>query len=184
MRSSRLLLRLLALAISLSLFVLVRGERRVVVSYVVPSQLQLPEGLEPATPLPAEVTISISGPWGRLRSLDADAMGPVRIDLSRARAGPATWFARPETLHVPHLVRVDSVFPAQGTVELRARGPAGSGREPRRPRPARGHRRRESPVPEGDPDGRDLHEDDQEHAGRPSPGAPRQGGHHPSGAAA
>lgn len=149
MRASRLPLQLLAIAIAVSLFLLVRSERRVAVSYSVPCQLQLPEGLEPATPLPAEVTVSLSGPWGRLRSLEGDAIGPVRIDLSRARAGAATWFARPETLHLPRLVRVDAVFPAQGTVELRPRGPADSRVQPRRTPQRPASRRGGRPRPEG-----------------------------------
>jgi len=117
--ASRLPLQLLALAVSLSLFLLVRGERRIALSYPVTCELQLPSGFTPAAPLPAEVTVSLSGPWSRLRSLDPASLGPIRVDLSRARAGPASWSVRPDAVHVPRGVRVDSVFPAQGTVDLR-----------------------------------------------------------------
>jgi hypothetical protein len=128
---SKLLLALLALAISISLFLFVRGERRVSLSYSVPCDVLLPAGLAPATPLPAEVTVSVSGPWSRLRSLDPESFGPVRIDFSRARAGSASWAVRPEVLHAPRDVRVDAVYPAQGVVELRPIPPPALPLQPR-----------------------------------------------------
>ena len=125
MRRSRFTLQLLALAISLSLFLLVRGERRASVSYSIPCDVLLPPGLSLVAPLPAEVTVLVSGPWGRLRSLDSEDIGPVRIDLSRARQGTASWGVRPETVRVPRGIHVESVFPAQGTVELVKAGSPG-----------------------------------------------------------
>jgi hypothetical protein len=62
--------------------------------------------------------VSLSGPWARLRSLDAGDVGPVTIDLSRTGAGVASWFVRPESLRLPPGVRVESLYPSQGTVQL------------------------------------------------------------------
>ncbi|HTP53151.1 MAG TPA: hypothetical protein VMK42_20855 [Anaeromyxobacteraceae bacterium] len=125
MRPSRLPLQLLALGIAVSLFVLVRGERRIALTYSVPCEVRLPPGLAAAS-LPADVSVSVSGPWSRLRSLDPASLGPIRLDLTRAHAGTASWSVRPEVLHLPRGVRVDSIFPAQGTVDLRAAPPGSS----------------------------------------------------------
>ena len=83
----------------------------------------LPAGLEPAAPLPASLRVSVSGPWARLRSLDASDLGPVVIDLSRTGAGAASWFVRPESLRLPVGVRVESLSPSQGIVQLQREGP-------------------------------------------------------------
>jgi len=144
---SRLPLALVALAISLALFVLVRGERRVALSYAVPCAVTLPPGLAPATPLPPDVTVTLSGPWSRLRSLTPEGFGPIRVDFSRPRPGTAAWTVRPESLHLPRDVHVDSVFPSQGTADLRPVAP-GSGAEPRSPRPTPLRRRPAGPEAE------------------------------------
>jgi hypothetical protein len=119
MRRSDLVLKLVSVAIALGLLVLVRGERRVTAAYVVPAEADLPDGVTAVTPLPDEVTVVVSGSWARLRVLDASALGPVRIDVSRGGRGVVAWHARPEALHVPPGARVESITPAQGSVELR-----------------------------------------------------------------
>ncbi len=119
MRRSELALALLAVAIAVGLLLVVRGEKRVTTSYTVAVRARLPAELRPAGPLPTEVTVSVSGPWARLRTLDPAALGPLRLDLSRATPGVATWYVKPETLHLPRGVRVDALHPAQGSVELR-----------------------------------------------------------------
>ncbi len=129
MRSSDAGLRVLALVVAVALLVVVRGERVVTLGYTVPLLPRLPPGLAVAGPLPADVIVSISGPWARLRVIDPADLGPVVADLSRAGPGAAPWSVRPEALHVPRGVRVDSIYPSQGTVELRPTtadgGPAG-----------------------------------------------------------
>jgi hypothetical protein len=81
-------------------------------------ELRLPHGLEASSTVPSELRVSLSGPWAQLRALDAAELGPVTMGLSRASPGVATWYARPESLHLPAGVRVESVYPSQGTVEL------------------------------------------------------------------
>jgi len=132
MGRTKLTLALLALGVSLALFVLVRGERHVALSYVVPCEVAVPPGLALTAPLPPDVTVTFSGPWRRLRSLSPADVGPIRIDFSRVRAGSASWSVRPESLHLPRDVHVDSVFPAQGTADLRPAAPAPSPPQPRR----------------------------------------------------
>ncbi len=119
MRRSELLLALLALAIALGLLLVVRGEKRVTSTYTVAVRSVLPPGLGPVGPLPSEATVTISGPWARLRTLDPAALGTLRLDLSRAVPGVTTWYVKPEALRLPRGVRVDAVHPAQGSVELR-----------------------------------------------------------------
>jgi hypothetical protein len=117
-RQSDLALRLLSVAMAVALLFVVHGERRVSYTYTVPLAARLPTGLEPAAPLPRNLRVSVSGPWARLRSLEAADLGPVTIDLSRTGQGVASWFVRPESLHLPPGVRVESLYPSQGTVDL------------------------------------------------------------------
>jgi hypothetical protein len=117
-RSSDLLLRFVAVAIAVGLFLVVRGERQVTVTFSVPIAPRLPPATSAAGPLPADVSVTVSGPWSRLRVIDGDDLGPAVVDLTRAGAGTVPWVVRPEALHVPHGVRVESIYPAQGTVEL------------------------------------------------------------------
>ncbi len=118
MRRSELGLKLLSLALGVALLVVVRGERRVTYAVSVPVELRLPRGIEAASAFPAELRVSLSGAWAQLRALDPGEIGPVTMGLSRATPGVATWYARTESLRLPAGVRVDSVYPSQGTVEL------------------------------------------------------------------
>ncbi len=118
MPRSDLPLKLLSLGLALALLVVVRGERRALLTFSVPLEARLPSGLEPAAPLPAQLRVSVSGPWASLRALDEGELGPVTIDLSRTGPGVASWFVRPESLRVPSGVRVESVYPSQGAVVL------------------------------------------------------------------
>ncbi|HTP24477.1 MAG TPA: hypothetical protein VMK12_02310 [Anaeromyxobacteraceae bacterium] len=119
MRRSERGLLLLSVAVALALLFVVHGERLVSYSFSVPLEARLPSGLEATTPLPANLHVSVSGPWARLRSLDGSDIGPVTIDLSRTGPGVASWFVRPESLRLPAGVRVESLYPSQGTVELK-----------------------------------------------------------------
>lgn len=119
MPRSDLLLRLLALGIAVGLFLVVVGDRRVSVSYALPLAPTYRAGVTPAQALPAEVTLSISGPWARVRMVDPTAVGPITVDLTQDGPGTHAWFIRPEAIRLPRGVRVDSIHPAQGTVELR-----------------------------------------------------------------
>ncbi len=127
MPRSDLGLRLLSVAVALALFLVVRGERRVSASFAVPLATRLPAGVIPATPLPERLTVALSGPWARLRAIDAGDLGPVTVDLSRTGPGVATWFVRPDSLHVPSGVRVESLHPSQGTVDLLRDAPPSGG---------------------------------------------------------
>ena len=90
MRQSDLGLQLLSFAMAMGLLFVVHGEQRVSYTFSVPLEARLPAGL-----------------------------GPVTIDLSRTGPGVASWFVRPESLHLPSGVRVESLYPSQGTVDLR-----------------------------------------------------------------
>ena len=123
MQRSDIGLRLLSLAMAAAILFVVHGERRASHALTVPVEAKLPVGLEPAVPLPASLRVSVSGPWARLRSLDAGELGPVVIDLSRTGAGAASWSVRPESLRLPVGVRVESLYPSQGIVQLQREGP-------------------------------------------------------------
>jgi hypothetical protein len=111
-------LRLLAVVMAIALLLVVHGERRVAYALDVPLEARFPAGLEPATPLPPSLRVSVSGPWTHLRALDAADLGPITLDLSRTGQGTVSWYARPESLRLPSGVRVESLYPSQGTVQL------------------------------------------------------------------
>lgn len=119
MRRSDLVLALFSIALAFALFVVVRGERRVTAVFTVPVEAVLAPRLPQLDTLPAEVTVAVNGPWARLRVLDAARVGPVRIDVTRAGSAQAAWRVRAEALHLPHGLRVESITPSQGTVDLR-----------------------------------------------------------------
>ncbi len=119
MRRSDRGLQLLSLTMALALLVLVRGDRRVTTTFAVALEARLPLGLEPAAQLPRTLRVSLSGPWARVRTLHDDDIGPILLDLSRTGPGLASWSVRPESLHLPAGVRVDALYPSQGTVELK-----------------------------------------------------------------
>ncbi|BDG06348.1 hypothetical protein [Anaeromyxobacter oryzae] len=119
MRRSDLALRALALAIALGLFLLVSGDRRVTANYTVPLVTELPPGATVDAAPPAEVSVALSGPWARLRGVDPAALGPIHVDLTQETSGLHTWYVRPEALRLPRGVRVETIHPAQGSIELR-----------------------------------------------------------------
>lgn len=118
MRSSDAALRLVAVAIAVGLFVVVRGERQVTLTFAVPVAPRVPPSLAVASPNPAEVSVTVTGPWSRLRAVAGADLGPVVVEVARAVPGTASWLVRPEAFHAPRGVRVDSIYPAQGTIEL------------------------------------------------------------------
>ncbi|ABS26537.1 hypothetical protein [Anaeromyxobacter sp. Fw109-5] len=119
MRRSDLALGFLAVAIAAALFVVVRGERRVTAVYTVPVEAVLAPRVPKVEGLPTEVTVAVNGQWARLRVLDPASLGPVRIDVTRGGAAAVAWHARAEALHLPLGLRVESITPAQGTIDLR-----------------------------------------------------------------
>ena len=57
MRSSDLLLRLVSVAVAVGLFLVVRGERQVTLTFSVPVAPRLPPAVSAAGPLPADVSV-------------------------------------------------------------------------------------------------------------------------------
>lgn len=115
-------LRLISIGIAVALFLIVRGERQVEHRFTTRIELQLPDGLTPATRLPSRLSVTLSGPWARLRSLKGSELGPVLVDLSQTGPGTTSWFVRPESLRLPPGVRVESIYPSSGSVELLRNG--------------------------------------------------------------
>ena len=109
------------MAIALGLLLVVRGEKRVTITYTVAVRsVAARRSSRPAGPLPVGGhRLGARGPGRGSAPSIAAALGPLRLDLSRAVPGVATWYVKPEALHLPRGVRVDAVHPAQGSVELR-----------------------------------------------------------------
>ena len=119
MRRADLALGLLAIAISIALFVVVRGERRVTAVYIIPVEAVPAPRVPKVEGLPTEVTVAVNGQWARLRVLDPASLGPLPIDVTRGGAAQVAWRARAEALHLPLGLRVESITPSQGTIDLR-----------------------------------------------------------------
>jgi YbbR domain-containing protein len=116
---SDLVLRLVALVIAACLVVFVSGERRVTTDVAVRVEVRYPPGLAPVVPPPREVSVSLTGPWARLRGVVPEDLGPIALDLSREVPGTHSWYVKAEALRLPRGVRVEGLHPAQGNVELR-----------------------------------------------------------------
>ncbi|MGC3998522.1 MAG: hypothetical protein QM767_14080 [Anaeromyxobacter sp.] len=126
MPRSDLALRAISLAAAVALVVVVHGEKRTTLTYQVPLAAGASAGR-----LPSVVNVTVSGPWARLRRLDAAALGTAEVALSPGARGTATWYVLAEKLSVPHGLRIDSIHPAQGTLELRATArPSGTPSQP------------------------------------------------------
>jgi hypothetical protein len=118
-------LLLLSFGTALAMFLGVRGDRVVTYRVKVPVESHLTRELKASGSLPKTVEVSLVGPWQRLRGLKNGGLGPLPLELSGERPGPASWFIRMDALRLPPGVRVQSSQATSGSVELvSAHGPA------------------------------------------------------------
>src|SRR5262249_49709302 len=110
-------LKLLALAISFSLWAAYTAEPFAEVTYVVPiGFVNVPAGLDVAE-MPAGVRVRIRGRAGLLSRLSASEVA-VDADLSDSQAGDKVIDVKPEVVAVPFGVTVVRVNPAQFHITL------------------------------------------------------------------
>lgn len=107
-----------AIVAALGCFLSVRGERVFAYRIAVPVERHLPSELSPATGLPAQLEVTLVGPWDRLRDLHATGLGPLALEVTGQRPGPSTWFIRTDELRLPPGVRLQGTQAVSGPVEM------------------------------------------------------------------
>jgi YbbR domain-containing protein len=109
-------LKMVALVLAVTLFILVRGEKeteravKVGVAYLKPSDRQL------MTEVPDSVDVWVRGPWTRIKRLDPGDVDPVVVDLTKVADGDVVLDER--SIRLPPGLRVVSVRPSKITVQF------------------------------------------------------------------
>jgi YbbR domain-containing protein len=104
-------LKLVSLAIAVTLFVIVRGDQDASTGVTVKVMYALPSDRVLVSEPPAQVKVGLRGRWTRLSHLDERDVDPIRIDLSTVDDGELR--LRDDMIHVPAGVRVSSISPAE-----------------------------------------------------------------------
>ncbi len=102
-------LKLVALLLSLTLFIVVRGDRDTAISFYLPVAYSETEG-RVMTSRPVDgVRVTVTGPWTRVRKFDERQIEPLRVDLSKLADGEYV-FAE-DLIAVPPGLRVTAINP-------------------------------------------------------------------------
>ncbi len=109
-------LKMVALVLAVTLFILVRGEKeteravRIGVAYIKPSDRVL------VTDEPDSIDVWVRGPWTRIKRLDPSDVDPVVIDLTKVADGDIVLDER--AIRLPPGLRVVSVRPSKLNVQF------------------------------------------------------------------
>jgi YbbR domain-containing protein len=102
-------LKLVALLLSLTLFIVVRGDRETSVSFPLAVAYTETEGRVLTSRPIDSVRVTVRGPWTRLRNFDSSQVKPLLVDLSNRSDGDYE-FAE-SSVNVPTGLRVASINP-------------------------------------------------------------------------
>jgi len=103
--------KLVALFVTLILWVTILGRRDFVLSKDMDVEFLLPHSIAIAeTNVKRQVTVKVSGPRMALKKF-AQSPGTITIDLAKSRPGPVRALITPQTVEVPFGVKVMSVVP-------------------------------------------------------------------------
>ncbi len=102
-------LKLVALLLSLTLFIVVRGDRDASISFILPVAYTETEGRVMTSRPVDTVRVTVSGPWTRLRKFEAGKVEPLHIDLSKLSDGEHM-FAE-DLIQLPPGLRIQSISP-------------------------------------------------------------------------
>ncbi|MHC1697435.1 MAG: CdaR family protein [Geobacteraceae bacterium] len=115
---NNLSLKLLALLLAVSLWLLATGAKDSERDFSIPLTLRnLPAGLAVADPLPETVEVTVSGPKIRLLGLRAEAMS-LALDLRNLREGTVTFSGMEKRLRIPPGITVMRLYPSVIDVKL------------------------------------------------------------------
>ena len=104
-------LKMVALVLAVTLFILVRGEKetersvKVRIAYVKPDDRVL------VSEVPQTVDVWVRGPWTRIKRLESDDIDPVIVDLTKV--GDGTLTLDESTVRLPAGLRVVSIRPSK-----------------------------------------------------------------------
>jgi YbbR domain-containing protein len=114
-------LKVLALAIAITVWFVLSGERRERISersYRIPlSIVNIPPRTLIASPLPPAVDVRVRGPFTALRQLEPEKLEAV-VDLFNAPRGERVYRLTPEDVNVPQEVEVIAIVPQELRVYL------------------------------------------------------------------
>jgi YbbR domain-containing protein len=102
-------LKLVALLLSLTLFIVVRGDRDTSISFYLPVAYTETEGRVMTSRPVDSVRVTVAGPWTRVRKFDERQVEPLHVDLSKLPDGDYV-FAN-DLIQLPPGLRVTSINP-------------------------------------------------------------------------
>ncbi|MDX9719164.1 MAG: CdaR family protein [Myxococcota bacterium] len=110
-------LKIIALIVSVVLFVLVRQDAGTVISVEVPLVLRLPSGYVLTEEVPESVSVRLRGRESALRAVHVDELGSISISPAPS-SGRAKFTVRTDSLLLPAGVEIDSVSPSSISLTL------------------------------------------------------------------
>jgi YbbR domain-containing protein len=111
-------LKVLAMVLAVTLFVLVRNDKDATSGAYVKVIYTLPEDRVLVSDPVSEVKVSVRGPWTKLQHLDR-SLEPIRIDLTKVHTSEVR--IDEDAIKVPTGVRVASIVPSELHVEFEPR---------------------------------------------------------------
>jgi YbbR domain-containing protein len=103
--------KLLSLVVAFAIWFVVMSSNSIEITKEVTLDLTLPNGLVVANEVPERVSFRLSGSKFFLRTL-ANSLDTLKVDLSRAKAGPTFYRIEKDALHLPLGVKVLSISPS------------------------------------------------------------------------
>lgn len=101
----------LSLFVAFGIWFVVMSSNSIEMTKEVNLELDMPSGLTVANEVPDRVTFRLSGSKFFLRTL-ANSLDTIRVDLTKAKAGPTYYRIEKDSLHLPIGVRVLSISPS------------------------------------------------------------------------
>ncbi len=102
--------KVLSVFVAFGIWFVVMSSNSIEITKEVALELDLPTGLVVANEVPDRVSFRLSGSKFFLRTL-ANSLDTIRIDLTKAKAGPTYYKIEKESLHLPIGVKVTSISP-------------------------------------------------------------------------
>ncbi|RYZ94827.1 MAG: hypothetical protein EOP11_25820, partial [Proteobacteria bacterium] len=109
--------KVLSLFVAFGIWFVVMSSNPIELPKEVALELDLPSGLTVANEVPDRVTFRLSGSKFFLRTV-ANSLDTIRIDLTKAKAGPTYYKIEKESIHLPIGVKILSISPSTINPEL------------------------------------------------------------------
>jgi YbbR domain-containing protein len=103
--------KILSLVVAFGIWFVVMSSNSIEITKEITLELELPSGLVVANEVPDRVSFRLSGSKFFLRTL-ANSLDTIRVDLTKAKAGPAYYKIEKDSLHLPIGVKILSISPS------------------------------------------------------------------------